>query len=128
MPATARVQPRPNAPEPRRRRNPTVRRNAPAHRRRASPRLRVAGGLAWIAFVAVLLAGIVAINVAALRLHLEIQRLEERKDKLRAENAAAASEVSTLAAAGRVELVARGSLGLVRPVETTYVRVQRRGR
>jgi cell division protein FtsL len=78
----------------------------------------------WIVLVSVLLAGIVAINVAALRLNLELQRLEERKEKLRTENATAASELSSLGAAARVEAVARDSLGLVPATETTYLRVR----
>jgi cell division protein FtsL len=67
------------------------------------------------------------VNVAALRLNLEAQRLEERKERLAGENAAAASELSSLAAADRIEKVAR-ELGLVPPVETTYVRVRPRDR
>ncbi len=66
-------------------------------------------------------------NVAALRLNLEAQRLEQRKERLAAENAAAASELSSLAAAGRIEKAAR-DLGLVVPVETTYVRIRPRDR
>ncbi|MDQ4019271.1 MAG: septum formation initiator family protein, partial [Actinomycetota bacterium] len=73
----------------------------------------------------VLLVGIVAVNVAALRLNLESQRLEKRKEQLRSENAAAASELSSLASAGRVEEVARRSLGLVDASEISYVRARR---
>ena len=75
--------------------------------------------------MAVLLAGIVAVNVAALRLNLEAQRLDERKEQLRSQNAAAASELSSLAAAGRIEEVARRSLGLVEPSEVSYVDARR---
>ena len=92
---------------------------------RRAARPRVAGGVVWILLVAVLLAGIVAVNVAALRLNLEAQRLDEQKEELFAENAAAASELSSLASAERIEGVARGA-GLVPPAETRYV--QARGR
>ena len=74
--------------------------------------------------VAALLAGIVAVNVAALRLNLESQDLEARKEKLLGENAAAASELSSLTAASRIEEVAREELGLVAPAQVTYVRIR----
>jgi cell division protein FtsL len=77
----------------------------------------------WIVLVAVLLAGIVAVNVAALRLNLESQDLDARKEQLRGENAAASSELSSLAAAARIEQVARDDLGLVEPAQVTYVRI-----
>jgi cell division protein FtsL len=121
--ATARAQPAPT-----RRTTPS---STPPHvtpRSRIRPRRRstplVAGGVAWIVLVAALLAGIVALNVAALRLNLEAQRLEDRKQELRAQNAAVASELSSLATAGRIEAAATEKLGLVAPVETTYVRVR----
>jgi cell division protein FtsL len=122
--ATARAEPRPrrapgSAPRPTPRPAAT-----PKARPRPASRPRIAGGIVWIVFVAALLGGIVALNVAALRLNLEMQRLNEKKEKLTASNAAAASELSSLAAAARVEALARGDLGLVRPAQTTYVRVR----
>jgi len=62
--------------------------------------------------------------VAALQLNLESQRLEERKETLLGENAAAASELSGLAASARIEQVAREELGLVDPAQITYVRIR----
>jgi cell division protein FtsL len=94
---------------------------------RGRARPRAAGGVVWIGLVALLLVGIVALNVAGLRLNLASQQLQERKEELRARNAEVASELSSLAAAGRIEEVARDSLGLVAPDETTYVQV-RKGR
>lgn len=123
MAATARA-----ATRPRRAAQPAPR-TAPgpaAHERlRARPasRPRVAGGVVWIVLVATLLAGIVALNVAALRLNLEVQRLSEKQEELAAGNAAAASELSSLSASARIEAMARRKLGLVRPIQTTYVRV-----
>ena len=73
--------------------------------------------------VAVLLAGIVAVNVAALRLNLESQRLEEQRDKLVASNAERKSELSSLAAAARVEAVGKAS-GLTLATEPAYVRAR----
>jgi cell division protein FtsL len=76
----------------------------------------------------VLLAGIVAVNVAALRLNVESQRLDERIDKARADKASAQSELSSLGASSRIEAVGRQSLGLVEAPEASYVRVRRPGR
>lgn len=98
--------------------------SAPRRAPRPHSRPRVAGGVVWIAVVALLLAGVVALNVAALQLNLESQRLEEQKEKLLGENAAAASELSSLAASARVEQVAREELGLVEPAQITYVRIR----
>jgi hypothetical protein len=66
----------------------------------------------------------VALNVAALRLNLETQRLDEQKEKLLGENAAAASELSALAAADRIEQAARVRLGLVQPDQVRYVKAR----
>jgi hypothetical protein len=97
--------------------------SSPPRPRRPGSRPRLAGSILWIALVAALLAGIVAVNVAALQLRLDGQRLGERKEELVGDNAAAASELSTLASAERIESEAL-RLGLVRPSETTYVTVR----
>jgi cell division protein FtsL len=89
-------------------------RRAPARRARPAARPRVAGGVLWIVLIAALLAGIVAVNVAALRLNLESQRLDTRQDELLTENAAAASKLSSLASASRIEATAVRELGLER--------------
>ena len=60
------------------------RRRTQAH---AVPRRRVAGGVVWIVLVAVLLTGIVALNVAVLRLNLRLDQLGEERTQLRNENA-----------------------------------------
>jgi cell division protein FtsL len=119
--APARTRPERAAPRPAPKTRP--RQAQPRPRPAARPRPRIAGGVVWIVLVAVLLAGIVAVNVAALRLNLESQDLEARKEQLRGENAAASSELSSLAAAARVEQVARDDLGLVEPTQVTYVRI-----
>ncbi len=117
-PRRAAPKPRPSAPA----------RRAPDRRTRRAARPRIAGGVVWILLVAVLLAGIVAVNVAALRLNLESQRLEEQRDKLAAANAQTASELSSLAAAARVEAAGKATLGLLPATDPAYVRVRRGGR
>jgi cell division protein FtsL len=83
----------------------------------------VTGGVVWILLVAVLLAGIVALNVAVLGLNMEVDRLDGERERLRAEHAVLASELSSAAAAGRIEAYATRRLGLVDPVQTTYIRL-----
>lgn len=75
----------------------------------------------WIASVAALLAGIVALNVAVLDLNLGVQRIEQERRDLAAENAELSSRLSSASAAGRIESIARNRLGLVEPVSTVYL-------
>lgn len=117
--APARARPKPKA-KPR-----------PAARRPAKRKQRgVAGGLVWIVVAGVLLAGIVALNVAVLRLNVKVDRLNTQREQLRGENAALASQLSSAAASPRIQDQARKRLGLVPadPSTTTYVDVSRPGR
>jgi cell division protein FtsL len=72
----------------------------------------VAGGAVWIALVAVLLAGVVALNVAVLRLNVQLDSLGAERSRLRAENAELSSQIASKAQAGRIQMLARGQLGL----------------
>jgi cell division protein FtsL len=93
---------------------------------RAAPReRRVTGGVFWIAAVAVLLAGVVATNVAVLRLNMTLDRLGRERANLRAESAALSSQLSSAAAAPRIQSLAARRLGLVQATadQTTYVRL-----
>jgi len=103
-------------------------RTAPKRRPRA--RRSVAGGVVWIAVVALLLTGVVALNVAVLRLNIELDKLDGKRAQLRAEKQALASQLSMIAASPRIELQARKRLALVPadPAETTYVRLGPRAR
>jgi cell division protein FtsL len=89
----------------------------------------VAGGVVWIVVTAVLLAGVVALNVAVLRLNVKLDKLSAERTKLRAEKQALASQLSLAAASSRIQLLARRQ-GLVPadPTQTTYVRLGRRAR
>jgi cell division protein FtsL len=84
---------------------------------------RVAGGVAWIGIVAALLAGVVAMNVAVLRLNIKLDRLGRERADLRAENAALVVQLSSAASAPRIQGLAAKRLGLVQatPDETSYV-------
>ena len=60
-------------------------------KRRAKAQRRTAGGAVWIVLIGVLLAGVVALNVAVLRLNLQFDQLARDRDKLRADSADLAS-------------------------------------
>jgi cell division protein FtsL len=127
-PATARAyspaKPRRDpAPQPR----PSAR-PRPQSRPRAKARPRVAGGVLWIVVVAALLAGIVALNVAVLRLNMKVEQLEGKRDRLVSQREDLQSQLSTAAAAGRIEEVATRTLGLGPPDSTTYLELGHSGR
>ena len=90
----------------------------------------MAGGVVWIAIVAVLLAGVVALNVAVLRLNVQLDTLDGQRAQLRAEKQALASQLSMAAAAPRIQQQAQKRFGLVPadPTVTTYVRLGPRAR
>lgn len=114
------------APRPRSRPRPKP---APP-RRKPQPRRGVAGGVVWIVLVAVLLAGVVALNVAVLQLNVRLDKLDTQRAQLRAEKQALASQLSMAAASPRIQLQGQKQFGLVpaNPAETTYVRLGPRTR
>jgi hypothetical protein len=83
---------------------------SPRSRPRAVPRprqqRRLRGGIAWIAVFAIVLTGVVALNVAVLRVNMSVSRLDHEQLELQAQNAALASEVSSAASAQRIEQAA----------------------
>jgi len=85
------------------------------------------GGVAWIVFLAILLAGVVAVNVSVLRLNLELDQVGRERAELRGDLAQIRSELSSVAATSRIEKLAQKDLGMVRadPDETTFVRLGR---
>jgi cell division protein FtsL len=99
----------------------------PRSKRRPAKRRRVHSGVAWIAVVAGLLAGVVALNVAVLQLNLHMDRLNGHRARLRAENATLQSRLSSASASGRIEALAHRRMGLVPadPAQTTFVDIRR---
>jgi hypothetical protein len=100
---------------------------APARRPRPAPRARrrVSSGVAWIVVFGVLLAGVVAVNVAVLQSNIRLDKLGQERASLRAENAALQSQVSAAAAGPWITGLAARKLGL-QPAEqsyTTYVEI-----
>lgn len=100
-----------------------------------SPRVRAAasarkrswgfGGVLWIVLLAVLLAGVVAVNVAVLRLNLSLDESGRERTELRTDIARLRSDISSAAATTRIERLAEGELGLVEvePEDTTYIQL-----
>ncbi len=95
--------------------------------RKARTRKRVTGGVFWIGLVAALLAGVVAMNVAVLRLNMQLDRLGRERAGLQAQNAVLSSQLSSAAATGRIQSLAMKRLGFVpaSPAQTRFVRVGR---
>jgi cell division protein FtsL len=109
--ATARALPAPARPRAR---------PKPRAKRKVEPRRRVAGGVVWIGLVAALLAGVVALNVAVLRLNVRLDETQRERNQLRADNAQLSTEIAAKAASGRIVGLASGQLGL-RPATPEYL-------
>ena len=89
----------------------------------------MASGVVWIVVTAVLLAGVVALNVAVLRLNVQLDKVNAERTRLRAEKQALRAEVSAAAASPRIQALARKQgLVPVDPTQTTYVRLGPRAR
>jgi cell division protein FtsL len=87
----------------------------------------LSGGVVWIVVSAALLAGVVAINVAVLRLNLQLDGAGRERTELKNDIAGLRAEISSAAAASRIERLARGELGLhkVEPEDTTYIQLDK---
>jgi len=99
-------------------------------KRRAKAKAGVAGGLAWIIVAGVLLAGIVALNVAVLRLNIRLDHMNNQSQQLQAENAALGAKLSGAVSSPRIQALAKAR-GFVPADPTTigYVDLtNRRGR
>ncbi len=108
----------------------TIAQPAPATRARSAATARrrswaLGGGIVWIALLAVLLAGVVAVNVAVLRLNLQLDAVGRERTELKTEIARLRSDISSAAATTRIERLAEGELGLVEvePEDTTYIQL-----
>jgi cell division protein FtsL len=107
---------------PRRRRATAARPKAPVRSRRRQANRRVRLPIVWMTVFALLLAGVVAVNVAVLRAHVAVTNLDQERAKLEAQNQALASRLSAASSAPRIEAAAR-RLGLVQAPATgvTYL-------
>ena len=91
----------------------------PRTRSRARRRYRSRAGIAWIVVGAVLLAGVVFVNLAVLRLNLRLDSATQERTKLRADNAALSSQLSSALASPRIQALARRQDGLAQADPST---------
>src|SRR5579871_3453080 len=103
------------------------RRRAPASakprtKQRQRPSFRVRASIVWMVLFALLLVGVVAVNVAVLRANVSVNNLDKQITQLQQTNAQMASQYSTLTAPPRIEAAARRA-GLVPAAgtDTTYL-------
>jgi len=106
------------------RRAPRARPRAVLRARREGRRLT--GGIVWISTFAVLLAGVVALNVAVLRTNMALNELNKQQLELQAQNATLASQLSSAGSSLRIEQTAH-RLGLVpaQAADTSYLNLGR---
>jgi cell division protein FtsL len=85
-----------------------------------------AGGAVWVVVLAALLGGIVALNVAALRDSIDVNRLSAHAQQLQDENRLLRNEVTNLSSPSSIGMAAQ-KLGMVPadPNTTHYVRLHR---
>jgi cell division protein FtsL len=88
-------------------------RRLPGTRSAVRAKVRPFGGVVWIVVLAVLLAGIVAVNVAVLQLNVRLDELGRERIQLRADTNRLSSQLSSASANARIEAEARTKLGLV---------------
>lgn len=98
-------------------------RTRPSVRASARGKDRLSFGVLCICIAGVLLTGVVGVNVLVLRQHVQLNKANAERTRLRADNAVLASQVSAAVSASRIEGLAERSLGLVaaEQEQTAYV-------
>ena len=96
-------------------------------RARARRRARARGPIVWILVSAALLAGVVFVNLAVLRLNLRIDGAAHDRSRLRSENQSLESQLSSALASQRIQSLARSEHGLVPadPAAIAYIDLRR---
>jgi hypothetical protein len=92
---------------PRRRPAPIRRPAASVRSRRKPTQRRVRGHIVWMTLFAILLFGVVAVNVAVLRARVAVSKLEDERARIAAHDQALASALSRANSAPRIEAAAR---------------------
>jgi cell division protein FtsL len=106
------AEPLPAKPQPRRRPAAQPAARKPKPRAQNGRAFRVRGSLVFMAVFAVLLVGVVAVNVAVLRAHVSVNNLDQKIAKLQQGNASLASQLASMTAPPRVAKAA-GRAGLI---------------
>jgi cell division protein FtsB len=83
----------------------------------------VRGGIVWIVALAVLLTGVVAVNVAVLRQNMQLESYGTERSQLRDQNLELRSRLSQATSSPYVGRIAQKRLGLVYATsdQTTYI-------
>jgi uncharacterized protein HemX len=92
----------------------------PRTKTRKRTQTRARGGILWIAVSGILLAGVVFVNVAVLRLNLSLDSTNSERTKLRAENATLQSDLSRELASSHIQTRAAKEFGLTSSDPSTY--------
>ena len=95
-------------------RRPAARTRRPAHSRAA---------IAWIVAFGVLLAGVVFVNLAVLQLTLRLDKANQQRSQLKADNAALVAQLSSALASPRIQKLAHSQDGLIQadPSSIDYI-------
>jgi cell division protein FtsL len=95
------------------------RRPATRARRRAHSR----AAIAWIVVFGVLLAGVVSVNLAVLQLNLRLDKANQQRSQLKADNAALVAQLSSALASPRIQKLAHSQDGLIQadPSSIDYI-------
>ena len=104
---------------------PSPRSARAAPRRKQKAQRGVRGGIVWIVFLATLLTGVVAINVAVLRQSMQLESYTNERGQLRDQTLELRSRLSQVSSPIYVKRVAQRKLGLVQagPEQTTYIQL-----
>ena len=87
-------------------------RTKPRAKTRKRTQARARGGILWIVVSGILLAGVVFVNVAVLRLNLSLDSTNSERTQLRAENATLQSNLSRELASSQIQTRAAKEFGL----------------
>jgi uncharacterized protein HemX len=79
----------------------------PRPKPRAKRRGHARGAILWIVVGALVLGGVVFVNLAVLRLNLALDDATQQRSKLRAENAALASQLSSALTSPKIQSLSR---------------------
>ena len=103
---------------------PVVRPRPRAGARTRRTQARARGGILWIALSGILLAGVVFVSVAVLRMNLALDQANADRTKLHAEIASLQSAYSSALRSGQIQAQAGKRFGLVYQDPSQYGYVQ----
>lgn len=88
------------------------------------------GGIVWIVALAMLLTGVVAVNVAVLQQNMQLESYGNERAQLRDQNHKLSSRLSQASSPLQIERLASKRLGLIQAGsdQTTYIRLDAGGK